>query len=192
MARLKSDSVGGRHGRPPTESENPDPEPDPDSAAHTICLRLLTNRARTRAELETALAARNIPDAAAQRVLDRLSRVGLVDDAAFATDFVNSRVAERGLAGRELARQLRAKGVDNSIIDSALTEVDPDSEYRTARTLAERKLRSMSRLEPAVQTRRLAGLLARKGYSPALAFRVVREVVQSNGLVDFDPDAGLG
>ena len=81
------------------------------------------------------------------------------------------------------------------VIDTVLSAVDEESEYQTARRLAERKLRSMTRLEPPVQTRRLAGLLARKGYSPSLTYRVVREVVgNSDQLEDAqcsDDAAGL-
>ncbi|HEX2904500.1 MAG TPA: regulatory protein RecX [Jatrophihabitans sp.] len=185
MARQRGTaSAGATQLRPPTEAENPDPEADPTSSAHTICLRLLAVRSRTRAELASALQARNIPDPAAESVLSRLERVKLIDDAAFATDFVASRRVERGLSAREIARQLRTKGVAPDIIEAALAEVDEGAEYETARALGERKLRSMARLDPAVQTRRLAGQLARKGYAPQLVYRVVRELIGTAQLGD--------
>ncbi|HTZ45850.1 MAG TPA: regulatory protein RecX [Jatrophihabitans sp.] len=174
---------GWAAGRPAPAEQ--DAEPDPESVARTICLRLLTVRSRTRAELREALSGRNVPDEAATRVLDRLAAVGLVDDLAFAANFVEAKRAERGLATRELARQLRGKGVDDEIVDAALSDLDAESEHATARRLAERRLRSMSGLEPRVQIRRLAGMLARKGYSPGMSFQVVREVV---GATDSDPD----
>src|SRR4051794_25100647 len=158
----------------PTDPGSQDPEPDPESVARTICLRLLTARARSRAELAEALRARNVPDDAAARVLDRLAEVGLVNDQAFAADFVQAKRAERGLAARELGRQLRGKGVADEAIDAALAELGEDAERAAARRLAERKLRSMSGLTAQVQIRRLAGMLARKGYSPGLSFQVVR------------------
>jgi regulatory protein len=165
--------------RPPEllDPAGDDPEPDPDSVARTICLQLLTHRARSRAELADALRSRNVPDDAAVRVLDRLAEVGLVNDHSFAADFVQAKRAERGLSARELSRQLRAKGVGDDAIGDALADLDEQAEQETARRLAERKLRSMSELDTQVQIRRLAGLLARKGYSPGIAFQVVREVV---------------
>lgn len=193
MARIaRSGSVGGHDPMPLAEPDNSDPEPDPEAVAHTICLRLLTVRARSRSELAAALTARNVPDDAATRVLDRLTRVGLVDDRAFAADFVSSRRAERGLAGREISRQLRNKGVEDEVIGEALASVDTEAEYRSATELASRKLRSMSRLAPQVQTRRLAGMLARKGYSSDVTFRVVREVIGAAADALTDPDGGLG
>jgi len=176
----------GRLPEPPDPAD--DPEPHPESVARTICLHLLTQRARSRAELADRLRSRNVPDDVAGRVLDRLAEVGLVDDRSFAADFVQAKRAERGLSARELSRQLRAKGVGEDAIDTALADLDEQAERATARRLAERKLRSMSGLDTPVQIRRLAGLLARKGYSPGLAFQVVREVVgeAANEHVDGD------
>jgi regulatory protein len=179
--------------RPPVSLDpaGDDPEPDPDTVARTICLQLLTQRARSRAELADALRTRNVPDDAASRVLARLAEVGLVDDRAFATDFVQIKHAERGLSTRELSRQLRAKGVDEEAIDSALAGLGEEAERAAARRLAERKLRSLSGLAPQVQIRRLAGMLARKGYPPGMTFQVVREVVGEAATEHFDSDSML-
>lgn len=168
-----------------------DAEPDPDSVARTICLRLLTQRARSRAELADALRSRNVPDDAAERVLGRLAEVGLIDDRSFAINFVQAKHAERGLAARELARQLRTKGVGKDTIDDALAGLDEEAEWAAARRLAERKLRSMSGLTSDVQIRRLAGMLARKGYSPYVAFQVVRQVIGEAAAEQLDNDSML-
>jgi regulatory protein len=159
-----------------------DTDADPESAARTICLRLLTVRSRTRAELADALKSRGVPDEPAERVLGRFAEVGLIDDAAFASTFASTRLTERGLAGREIARQLRSKGVAEDDVTAALAGIDRATERDTARRLAERKLQAMANLAPEVQTRRLVGMLARKGYSPGLAFEVVREVVKDGDI----------
>jgi regulatory protein len=107
-------SVGGDGDALPAELPDDlahDPDVDPESAARTICLGLLTVRSRTRSELADALCARHVPDAAAERVLQRFTEVGLIDDAAFAATFASTRLTERGLARREIARQLLTKGV---------------------------------------------------------------------------------
>ena len=167
---------------PPAEPDSDhdraaEPDADPEAVARTICLRLLTVRARTRAELGEALAARAVPEAAATKVLDRLTEVGLIDDQAYATSYVSSRQRDRGLAVREISRQLRDKGVDEAVITAAVSDVDADAEAAAARQLVVRKLRSMGRLAPEVKTRRLVGMLARKGYPPAMAFQIVRATV---------------
>jgi regulatory protein len=156
-----------------------DPEADPEDVARTICLRLLTARARTRAELRAALEARGVPESATTKVLGRLTDVGLVDDRAFADDYVRSRQRDRGLAVREISRQLRDKGVEEAVITAAVDSVAAEAEIEVARQLVLRKLRSMTRLAPEVKTRRLIGLLARKGYPPSMAFQVVRDAIHA-------------
>lgn len=158
----------------------PSPDADPVSAARTICLRLLTARSRSRAELAEALHTRGIPDAAAAAVLDRFGEVGLIDDTAFARTFAVSRHQDRGLAAREVARQLREKGVDPDTVSDAVSAIDAETEFDTACRLVERKARSMRALDDATKTRRLVGMLARKGYSPGTAFAVVRRVLGEN------------
>src|SRR5262249_23326143 len=82
-------------------------EPGGEEAARVICLRLLTSGPRTRAQLATALRKRRIPDEVADSVLGRFAEVGLIDDAAFARAWVESRHHGRGLGRRALAAELR-------------------------------------------------------------------------------------
>ena len=154
---------------------------DPETRARQICLRLLTLAPRTRAQLATALRDRGVPDDAARAVLDRFADVGLIDDAAFARAWVESRHYSRGLAGRALRAELRQRGVDDDQIKDAIEDLGPDAEAATARRLVERKLASTRGLPSDARIRRLAGTLARKGYPAGLAFRVVREALEAEG-----------
>ncbi len=153
-------------------------EPDPHDWARQIVLRQLTAAPRSRAQLEQALRRKNCPDDVAATVLDRMEEVGLVDDEAYAGMLVRSQQAGRGLATRALRQELRRKGVDDDTAAAALADVDPHAEEERARALVAKRLRSMHGLEPQVQTRRLAGMLARKGYDAEVAMRVVRDAVR--------------
>lgn len=159
------------------------PPADPESVARTICLRLLTQSPRTRAQLAEALSRRGVPDEAAGRVLARLGDVGLIDDATFARAWVSSRHRGRGLAGRALTAELRHRGVDAETTAEAVGELDPETEEQTARALVRRRLAGSgdARLDPTTRQRRLLGLLARKGYPAGLAYRVVREELAARG-----------
>ncbi len=153
-------------------------EPDPHDWARQIVLRQLTAAPRSRSQLVQALRKKDCPDDVATAVLDRMEEVGLVDDGAYAGMLVRSQQAGRGLATRALRQELRKKGVDDDTAAAALAEVDPHAEEERARQLVAKKLRTMHGLEPVVQTRRLAGMLARKGYDAELTMRVVREAVR--------------
>lgn len=158
-------------------SVRPDPV-DPLSVAREICLRQLAVAPRTKAQLAAAMARRGVEEDAAEQVLVRLGEVGLVDDAAFAAAWVESRHAGRGLSRRALAHELRRRGVADPLVDGAVAELDPDREMATARELAVRRLAASRGLDPAVRFRRAAGALARRGYSEAVTYRVIREALE--------------
>jgi regulatory protein len=166
-----------RGGAPAPDPAQQDREPDPYDVARQIVLRQLTMAPRSRAQLEDKLRQRDCPDDVAAAVLDRLTDVGLVDDEAYAQMLVRSQQAGRGLARRALARELRTKGIDPELAAETLEGIDEESERERARGLVAKKLRSMHGLPAEVQTRRLAGMLARKGYSSTTAFAVIREAI---------------
>ncbi len=103
--------------------------------------------------------------------------VGLVDDNAYATELVRAKQEGRGLAKRAIVHELRRKGVDDSTAEEVLADVDPEQERDRARELAAKKLRTMHGLDGPVQARRLAGMLARKGYDPDTVRAIVTEVI---------------
>ncbi|HKC28401.1 MAG TPA: regulatory protein RecX [Jatrophihabitans sp.] len=173
----------GRSGADERVAELPgDPEQelgDPEAVARAICLRLLTQRARSRAELAAALAKRDVPDDAAKLVLDRFVEVGLIDDAALAASVAGAQHHERGLARRAVAAKLRERGLADQM-DDALSGIDRDSERERARELVTKRRRALAGLPSDVQARRLVGLLARKGYPAGLAYGVVREALEAD------------
>lgn len=169
------DFASGTDTTPPEDLEALGPDADHEAVARKILLDQLTGQARSRAELQKKLDAKSVPAAIASALLDRFEEVGLIDDEAFARAWIASRQPGKGLARRALAQELRRKGIDDEVARDALDEIDPEDEREVARVLVRRKLRSMHSLDHAVATRRLVGMLARKGHSPGVAYAVVRE-----------------
>lgn len=163
------------------------PDADPEEVARKILLDQLTGQARSRAELAAKLAKRRVPEEVAERLLNRFEEVGLIDDAAFARSWVESRQPGKGLGRRALAQELRRKGIDDEVARAALDEVEPGDEEAAARELVRRRLRTLQRVDRVTATRRLTGMLARKGHSGEVVWRVVREELAARGLED-DPD----
>ena len=174
---------------PPDRADPAGPDADPEAIARLICLRLLTAAPRTRAQLASALRRRGVPAQAAEAVLGRFTEVKLIDDQLFASAWVESRHHGRGLSGRVLATELRHRGVSAEHIKAAVSELSPDTEAATARALVDRRLAGTRGQPAAARVKRLVAVLARKGYPPALAYRVVREALEQDGL-DV-ADAGL-
>jgi regulatory protein len=178
-----------RRERPAVEDvEAAGPPEDPESVARQILLRRLTEQPRSRSELASALARKHVPDDVAQRLLDRFEEVGLVDDAAFAQAWVDSRHRGRGLGRRALSHELRRKGIDDDVARDAVASVDEAAERDTARRLVEQRADSLAKLEPVHAQRRLLGMLARKGYGAGVATEVVRDVLRRRNAEGADPD----
>ncbi|EME66095.1 recombination regulator RecX [Rhodococcus ruber] len=167
-----------------------------EAQAKDLCLRLLTDRARSRAELAAKLEQKGFAADVAERTLDRLTEVGLVDDAEFAQQWVRSRHLYAGKGKRALALELRRKGIGQFEAAEALEQIDGDDERARATELVRKKLRTQpplptegDRREIAAErdrvVRRLVGMLARRGYPQGLAFEVVR-----NELAGHDPGPG--
>ncbi|WP_406632934.1 regulatory protein RecX [Pseudarthrobacter quantipunctorum] len=153
------------------------------SVAQNIVYRQLTASAKSRLQLARKLAERNIPEDVAEAVLDRFQEARLINDADFADMWVRSRSQSRKLAKGALRRELAEKGIDQDTAAAALEQLTDADEEAAARQLVERKLHPGTDFEDRAErdkaTRRLASMLARKGYQPSQAFRIVNEVLES-------------
>jgi regulatory protein len=163
---------------------------DPQEAARQICLRLLATAPRTRAQLATALRRRRVPEEVAEAVLGRFAEVRLIDDAAFAQAWVESRHHGRGLARRALSAELRQRGVAAEEVRAAVGSLGDQDELATARRLVAKRVGATRGRPLPARVRHLVGMLARKGYPAGLAFQVVREALEAEGRRD--PDARFG
>lgn len=157
---------------PPSTSE-----PSSEAQARALCLRLLTARSRTRAELFGQLAKRGYLADVSDRVLDRLAAVGLVDDTDFAEQWVQSRRTNAGKSKHALAVELHAKGVDKDVVATALAGIDASAERERAQQLVRARLQrealSGESKEEVRVHRRLVAMLARRGYGQVMAGEVV-------------------
>ncbi|WP_115684465.1 recombination regulator RecX [Corynebacterium senegalense] len=145
-------------------------------------LGLLDQRARSRQELRERLLRAEFEDALVDRVLDDLERTGLLDDAAFAREWVRQRAARRGKSAKALDLELQAKGVGAPQRAEALEQISAEDEEATARAVAEKKARGVKappadRAEYDAHLRRIVGVMARRGYVGGMSMRLGREVL---------------
>ncbi len=146
-------------------------------AAKQVLLRRLSHAPRTRKELAKDLKDKDISDEVANVALDRFEEVGLINDQALASSYVSSQHERKGLGKNALRQQLRAKGISDDMALEAISQISDDQEFQAAFALACKKIRSLQRDDAKTQLRKIVGVLARKGYSSNLAFRVAKEVI---------------
>jgi regulatory protein len=147
-------------------------------AAKQVLLRRLSHAPRTRKELAKDLKDKDISDEVANVALDRFEEVGLINDRALASNYVSSQHERKGLGKNALRQQLRAKGISDDMALEAISQISDDQEFQAAFALACKKIRSLQRDDAKTQLRKIVGVLARKGYSSNLAFRVAKEVIK--------------
>lgn len=162
---------------PPVGAGLPGPSVTPaeqERLARAVVLRQLTASPRTREQLRSKLEERGIEPTVATRVLDRFTEVGLVDDAQYAEMLVRTRRESRGLSRRALAQEMRARGVGAEDAAAALESITAADEEANAVALARRKAHATRGLDRQVRERRIAAMLARKGYPAGVAVRALR------------------
>jgi regulatory protein len=137
--------------------------------------RLVGLRMRSEQELRKRLKEKEISEEIIDETVETFTRVGLLNDRAFAEAFVRDRLRLRPRAASLLRRELRSRGIAADIIDAVLSaqfgETDEDT---LIRSMAEHYVKTHPRLEPLVIKRRLAGFLQRKGFSSSLVYRTIK------------------
>ncbi|MFN2398442.1 MAG: regulatory protein RecX [Gemmatimonadaceae bacterium] len=132
-------------------------------------LNMLAFRARSVRELRRALVRKGEPEAHVDAAIERLTVMGLLNDADFARQFARSKLTGAGYGAWRIRAELSKRGVPRPVVDRAIEEVVSDidaSEPAVADRIARKKLESMADIDPAVRRRRLYAFLARRGYSP--------------------------
>jgi regulatory protein len=156
-------------------------------ATYDRALNMLALRARSSAELRRLLVRKGEPADLVDAAIERLLRAGFLDDGSFARQFARSKLLGAGLSRRRVQQELARRGVARDVAESALadvvTEEQVDEEDGLQR-VARKKLKSLERLDPMTQRRRLYAFLARRGYDSDAIARTLRELTAEAELSD--------
>jgi SOS response regulatory protein OraA/RecX len=125
-------------------------------------------------EVRSWLAGRDVPENDIEQWVERMQRLGYVDDLRMATHLVDKLVARGGKGRQVILQKLGERGIDRSTAAEAVSHLDDDSEQAQATELAVARASRMGSLPAEAARRRLHGFLARRGYSSA----VIREALQ--------------
>ena len=151
--------------------------------AENVAIATLTRHDASEGEVRAKLVAKGLEEEDVEAELDRLRRVGLIDDEAFATRVVASLRERKGLGDQAIRSALRGRLVPQAVVDVVLSEQAEDEETAEARLqeVADDRARRLGSLAPAVAERRLTAYLMRKGYSGSAVRVAVRAALEGSG-----------
>lgn len=162
------------------------PAPEEDQQvilARDAVYRWLAMRAHSRGELTAKLARKGYPEEVIEIILNRFAKAGLIDDEAFASEWVRSRHLYSGKGRGVLRQELRTKGVAEITAAAALEQISDEDERGRATELVQRKLARTDvpsdRADREKLMARLVAMLARRGFGGGLAYSIVRDAVSA-------------
>ena len=163
-------------------------ETDPYTRAKTIVYNQLAYSAKTRGQLRKKLQAGGFDAELIEPLLDKFEAAKLIDDAEYAQTFVAQKSRTKKLSRAALRRELAERGVRGEEAENALAQRTDEQEREDAAELVRKKLRPgmdlSDRAEKDRVTRRLLGMLARRGYSSSVSMSVIREELAVYGAED--------
>jgi len=163
-------------------------EADPYTRAKTIVYNQLAYSAKTRGQLRKKLQAEGFDAELIESLLDKFEAAKLIDDAEYAQTFVAQKSRTKKLSRAALRRELAERGVRGEEAENALAQRTDEQEREDAAELVRKKLRPgmdlSDRAEKDRVTRRLLGMLARRGYSSSVSMSVIREELAAYGAED--------
>lgn len=138
--------------------------------AHERALNYLSYRVRSSQEVRRKLREKEFSETAIEAVMERLERVGLLDDGTFARFWVENRETFKPRGARALRYELRQKGVADEDIEAVLADLDEeDSAYRAA----QQRIRRYRQVDEATFRKRMGDYLSRRGFN----YTIIRDVL---------------
>lgn len=161
------------------DAESPDEIRD---RAEAALLRKLRGRSLSLVEARTALSGLDgVDDAVIEEVVAKFVDLGYLDDEAFAEQLAMSAIERRGQGRRAVAQTLRKRGIPREVADAAIAEL-PDDDAERALEFARSKARNVGGKDYDASLRRLAGQLARRGYSSSVSLEAARQALAEAGI----------
>jgi len=146
------------------------------SSAKKACFNLIKFRPRSEYELRSRLKRKGFEKEIIDKAIAYISKIGLVDDLAFARLWVESRI-KKPLGLNRLSFELKIKGIDKKIIEQVISEFNlPQKEEEVVRNLLKQKLKKLSNLDKNKIKNRLWAFFLRKGFSKDIVFDVLSEL----------------
>jgi len=148
--------------------------------AYHAAVRYLSYRQRSQAEVRKYLKDKDYDDVTTQLTLERLVKLGMIDDAAFAASWVSDRMRLKPRSRMRLTAELIEKGIDAVIIETVLADIDHGDELEALRGIIAKKRRNYA------NEVKLVSYLGSLGYN----YGLIKEALGDDGLTSSDEPVG--
>jgi regulatory protein len=182
------DGAGSRADSDEADSDEADSENEPEESfeaaqrrAENISLHALTRRGVSSREMASTLRSRDLPEEVVLAEVERLERVGLLDDAELAENLVRGKLERKGLGKSGVTAELRQRGLAQEAIDAAIDGIDDDEEQSRADEWARKRAGQLRGLDHATAERRLSAYLMRRGYRSEVIRRAIEKALPRGG-----------
>ncbi len=143
-------------------------------AAVKRALKFLGYSARTEKQVKIKLTQLGFSTNTIEATLERLRSLNLLNDETFARDWALTRAANHGYGLKRIERDLRLKGIAESLIGTILQETFANQDERErARALLEKKFKDQD-LSDLKVLRRASDYLHRRGYSESIILELIK------------------
>ena len=141
-------------------------------------LSFLTARMRTVREVEDKLDELPYGEGDILATVARLKELNLLDDEAYAREFVRSRLATKPVSRQKRYLDLRAHKLPEETVRTVLDELPKETEADNALEVAKKFWRQMSTLEEPVRRKRVLRRLTSRGFSAEASLAAIREAAE--------------
>ena len=147
-----------------------------DKSAKAAALRFLKIRPRSIGELKEKLEAKGFSSTEIETTVLDLMASGLLDDRAFTKSWINYRLA-RPFGFRRIIQELKAKGIDQEIIEQAVAEIQGSyNPENVALELARRRWQRLPAIDPVKKKKRVLDFLLRRGFEADIVLKVLKKL----------------
>lgn len=148
--------------------------------AKSDALRLLSFKPRSVEEMRTRLTAKKYSPKIVEEVLSVLETQGLLNDEKFARLFANSRVYTRPTGKKQLAFDLKKKGLAASLVDATIKNLQDYDEKKMAKDLVYTRIQKMTGVSNEKKKSRIYGFLKRRGFDNDVIFATLDELIHDD------------
>ncbi|HHY77268.1 MAG TPA: regulatory protein RecX [Clostridiales bacterium] len=146
--------------------------------AYNYCIKLLSIKDRTTAELRKKLKEKMFPDDIIGETLNKLTDYGYINDERFTENWIKSKANQSGISKKYMYNKLLQKGIEKELIDNVFKKINID-DYVSAFIFAQKKIKLLND-DDKTKKNKLFTILARKGYNIELCKKVIKDIFESD------------